>query len=177
MRREQQTLGNFWVDLTRTCTRILLPIAVIAAVILMSQGVIQNFSAGTTARALDESVRSAVHVPGGPIASQESIKLLGTNGGGPFNANSAHPFENPNGWTNLLELYLLLLIPLALTVTFGTLAGSKRQGRVLLAVMMSIWLVFSLGSVFAEQNGNSQLTERRCGSVDVGDSDRWEPRG
>jgi K+-transporting ATPase ATPase A chain len=158
-RRGQSTLGNFWVDLTRTCVRILLPLSLVATVFLMSQGVIQNLKGSTTVTPLDATAQTVQEIPGGPFASQEAIKELGTNGGGPLNANSAHPFENPNGWTNLLEIYLLLLIPFSLTVTFGTLVGSKRQGRVLLGVMMAIWMIASVGTVFAEQSGNPRLTE------------------
>lgn len=157
-RRGRRTLGNFWVDLVRVCLRILLPISLLAAVLLMSQGVVQNLRGSTSVATVDPAAESVQSIPGGPIASQEAIKELGTNGGGPLNANSAHPFENPNGWTNLLQLYLLLIIPLALTVTYGQLVGSKRQGRVLLGVMMAIWLLFSLGTVFAEQAGNPRLT-------------------
>jgi potassium-transporting ATPase potassium-binding subunit len=97
-------------------------------------------------------------IPGGPFASQEAIKQIGTNGGGPFNANSAHPFENPNAWTNFFETYTIVLIPLAFTVTFGVMVGSRRQGRVLAAVMLVFWLTFSMFTVFAEQGGNARLT-------------------
>lgn len=172
-RRGQRTLGNFWVDLMRTCTRVLLPLSFVVAVVLVSQGVVQNLHGYTGVKPLDATVTANVtdasgktvtqpvtlqQIPGGPFASQEAIKELGTNGGGPYNANSAHPFENPNGLTNLLEIYLLLLIPFALTVTYGEMVGSKRQGRVLMAVMMAIWLVVTFGVIFAEQGGNPRLT-------------------
>ncbi len=131
-RRESDTIGNFWSDLVRSTVRILLPIAVVGAVVLISQGVVQNFSEAqtvTTVQGADQSI------PGGPVASQEVIKELGTNGGGFYNANSAHPFENPNPFTNLLEMALLLVIPFALTGTFGKLVGNRKQGYVLAAVM------------------------------------------
>lgn len=162
-------LGNFWVDLTRSIVRILLPLGLIMAVFLLSQGVIQNFHGFTTATTVDQTVQvtdadgnaTAVteqQIPGGPVASQISIKQIGTNGGGFFNANSAHPFENPNGWTNFIELYLVLAISFALAVAFGYLVKDRRQGRVLLAVMFLIWIVFSLFAVFNEQTGNPRLT-------------------
>ncbi len=173
VRRGQKTLGNFWVDLVRTITRILLPMSFVVALILVSQGAIQNLHGYTSVKPLDQTVAvtgadasgaatstpvTEQVLPGGPVASQSAIKQLGTNGGGFFNANSAHPYESPNGWTNLLENYLLLLIPISMTVTFGVLAGSKRQGHVLLVVMATFWLLFSLGAVFAEQSGNPRLT-------------------
>jgi K+-transporting ATPase ATPase A chain len=157
-RRGQRTIGNFWVDLIRTCVRILLPVSFVAATLLVSQGVIQNFHGSTTVTPVDRTAQVSQSVPGGPFAGQEAIKMVGTNGGGPLNANSAHPFENPNGWTNFLENYLMLIIPFALTVTFGVMVGSRRQGKVLLAVMMAIWLLFSFGAMFAEQSGNPRLT-------------------
>ncbi len=172
VRRGARTIGNFWVDLVRSVTRILLPMAFLAAVLMVALGTVQNLRGYTTATPVDRSVTVTVTaddgtehqelvtsqlLPGGPVASQSAIKQLGTNGGGFYNANSAHPFESPNGWTNLLENYLLLLIPVSFTVTFGVLAGSRRQGRVLLAVMFAFWLVFSLGTVFAEQSGNPRL--------------------
>jgi K+-transporting ATPase ATPase A chain len=173
VRRGQRTLGNFWVDLVRTTTRILMPMAFVVALILVSQGAVQNLHGNTSVKPLDTTVTAVATdangvqqttpvteqlLPGGPVASQSAIKQLGTNGGGFYNANSAHPYESPNGWTNLLEVYLLLLIPFSMTVTFGVLAGSKRQGRVLFAVMATFWLVFSIGASFAEQSGNPRLT-------------------
>ncbi|WP_433466940.1 potassium-transporting ATPase subunit KdpA [Spirillospora sp. CA-128828] len=137
-RRKTGHLGNFWVDLTRTCIRILLPIAFAAAIVLIAGGVVQNFSGGHAAGTL-----AGVHqnIPGGPVASQEAIKELGTNGGGFYNANSAHPFENATSWTNWLEIFLLLVIPFALCRTFGRLVGQNRQGYAILAVMGTIALV------------------------------------
>jgi K+-transporting ATPase ATPase A chain len=135
--RRSGTIGNFWVDLTRGTLRILLPISVLAAVVLMAGGVVQNLSGFTDVRTLAGGVQS---IPGGPVASQEAIKLLGTNGGGFFNANSAHPFENPNTWTNLLEIALMLLIPFSLPRTFGTMIGDRRQGAAILAAMAALFV-------------------------------------
>ncbi|WP_412903120.1 potassium-transporting ATPase subunit KdpA [Aeromicrobium sp. 179-A 4D2 NHS] len=133
------SLGNFWVDLTRGTVRILLPIAFLGAVALMVGGVVQTFT-DTTATTLmgDPQV-----LTGGPVASQESIKLLGNNGGGFFNANSAHPLENPSAYTNLVEILLILLIPVCLTRTLGTMLGSRRQGLAILGTMAFLW-AFSL---------------------------------
>lgn len=158
-RQRGLTLGNFWRDLVRTTTRILLPLSFVAAVFFVSQGVIQNFHGAANVRPLDASAQVvAQQIPGGPVASQEAIKQLGSNGGGPLNTNSAHPFENPNPVTNFFEMYMIVLIPLALTVTYGVMVGSKKQGRTLAAVMLTFWLVFSMGTIFAEQSGNPRLT-------------------
>jgi K+-transporting ATPase ATPase A chain len=135
-RSQTDRIGNFWVDLVRCVVRILLPISVIAAVALMALGVTQNLSSGTDLTTL---VGGHQTLTGGPVASQEAIKELGTNGGGFYNANSAHPFENPNALSNLLENFLLLLIPVALTRTFGIMVGDKRQGYAILATMGVIW--------------------------------------
>jgi K+-transporting ATPase ATPase A chain len=123
----------------------------------MSQGAIQTLRGDTLATTVDKSAQVTQHIPGGPFASQEAIKMLGTNGGGPYNANSAHPFENPNGFTDWLEIYSLLLIPFSLVVTFGRLVGDKRQARVLVSVMAGILLLFAGFTMFAEQNGNPRL--------------------
>lgn len=130
------TIGNFWVDLVRGVTRILLPLAVVAAIILVVGGVVQNFSGFFSATTLTGGSQI---LPGGPVASQEAIKELGTNGGGFFNANSAHPFENPTPWTNVLEIILMLMIPVALPRAFGRMIGGNRQGYAILAVMGSLW--------------------------------------
>jgi potassium-transporting ATPase potassium-binding subunit len=136
IRSRTDRLGNFWVDLTRGCLRILLPLAVVGAVALIAAGAVQNFSSGTDATTL-----AGIHqtITGGPVASQEAIKELGTNGGGFYNANSAHPFENPNPLSNFLEIFFLLLIPVALTRTFGLMVKDKRQGYAILATMASLW--------------------------------------
>jgi K+-transporting ATPase ATPase A chain len=174
-RRSGRTLGNFWVDLTRTTTRILLPISFVIALALVSQGVIQNFTHTDTAKPLDQTVQvqttddagntvtqpvTEQQIPGGPVASQEAIKDLGTNGGGFFNANSAHPFESPTRLTNYLEIFALLLIGFAFPITYGEMVGSKRQGRVVLAVMGVLWLSTSLMAGLFEQNGNIELSRR-----------------
>ncbi|SCL73373.1 potassium-transporting ATPase subunit KdpA [Micromonospora peucetia] len=125
-------LGNFWVDLTRIVLRILLPIAVLGALALMLGGVVQNLSGGTAASTLTGGTQT---ITGGPVASQEVIKELGTNGGGFYNANSAHPFENPTAWTNWLEIFLILLIPFSLPRVFGRMVGQNRQGYAIAAVM------------------------------------------
>ncbi len=131
-RHRTDRLGNFWVDLTRTCLRILLPITALAAVVLVAGGAVQNFHGYRTVTGLAGGSQS---LPGGPVASQEVIKEFGTNGGGFFNANSAHPFENPTVWTNWLEIYLILAIGFSLPRTFGRLVGDKRQGLAIVAVM------------------------------------------
>ncbi|MCX4390185.1 potassium-transporting ATPase subunit KdpA [Micromonospora peucetia] len=125
-------LGNFWVDLTRIVLRIVLPIAVLGALALMLGGVVQNLSGGTAASTLTGGTQT---ITGGPVASQEVIKELGTNGGGFYNANSAHPFENPTAWTNWLEIFLILLIPFSLPRVFGRMVGQNRQGYAIAAVM------------------------------------------
>ncbi len=164
-RTGSRNLGNFWVDLTRATVRILLPLALVGTVVLISQGVVQNLNGYTAATTIDstnvDSDGNALTeqlIPGGPVASQEAIKELGTNGGGYYNANSAHPFESPNGFTNFMENYMLLLIPLSLVFTFGYLVKDKRQTKLLLAVMAGILLAFAVFASFAEQSGNSQLT-------------------
>ncbi|MFF0150079.1 potassium-transporting ATPase subunit KdpA [Micromonospora sp. NPDC005203] len=125
-------LGNFWVDLTRIVLRILLPIAVLGAIALMIGGVVQNLSAGTDVSTLTGGAQT---ITGGPVASQEVIKELGTNGGGFYNVNSAHPFENPTTWTNWLEIFLIFLIPFSLPRVFGRMVGQNRQGYAIAAVM------------------------------------------
>ncbi|BDZ57492.1 potassium-transporting ATPase subunit KdpA [Barrientosiimonas endolithica] len=130
------TVGNFWVDLTRVVVRVLLPVAAVGAVLLLAGGVIQNLDAPTTVGTLGGGQQQ---INGGLVASQEAIKLLGTNGGGYFNANSAHPFENPNAVTNLLEIFLILLIPFALPRTYGLMVGDRRQGWAVLGFMVTLW--------------------------------------
>ncbi|SFY53111.1 potassium-transporting ATPase subunit KdpA [Streptomyces sp. F-1] len=133
-------LGNFWSDLVRGTLRVLLPIAAVAAVALVACGAIQNFSG---IHEVGQFMGGSQQWNGGAVASQEAIKELGTNGGGYFNANSAHPFENPTPFTNLLEIFLILVIPFCLTRTFGVLTGSARQGYAILATMGTIWLGFT----------------------------------
>ncbi len=129
------TLGNFWVDLTRTTTRVLLPMAFVFALVLVSQGVVQNFHA--TQDGDDRRAARPQTLPGGAIASQEAIKEIGQNGGGPYNANSSHPFENPNPITNILEIWMLLAIPFAFPWTFGKMAGDVKQGLAVLGAMFA----------------------------------------
>ncbi|CAA9397995.1 MAG: Potassium-transporting ATPase A chain [uncultured Quadrisphaera sp.] len=135
-RTRTDRIGNFWVDLVRGVTRVLLPLSLVAAVLLMAGGVVQNLSGDQTVTTLAGGAQTIV---GGPVASQEAIKLAGTNGGGYSNANSAHPFENPNPATNFLEVLLLLLIPVALTRTFGTMVGDRRQGLAILGAMAVVF--------------------------------------
>ena len=135
--RRGTTLGNFWVDLVRGIWRVLLPVSLLAAVVLIAGRVIQNWSGFTEITTLTGGTQS---VPGGPVASQEAIKLLGTNGGGFFNANSSHPFENPSAWTSLIQNLLMLMIPFSLPRTFGKMVGDTRQGRAILAAMATIYL-------------------------------------
>ncbi|MEU6039076.1 potassium-transporting ATPase subunit KdpA [Actinomadura sp. NPDC047616] len=139
-RTRTDQLGNFWVDLTRGTVRILLPIAFVGALILVSGGLVQNFwnPADHTVNTIAGGTQA---ITGGPVASQEVIKELGTNGGGFYNANSAHPFENATSWTNWLEIFLILLIPFALTRTFGRMVGQVRQGYAIAAVMTVLALV------------------------------------
>ena len=144
-RSRTDKLGNFWVDLTRGTIRVLLPISVIGAIILIAGGLIQNFADYHTITTLAGGHQI---IPGGPVASQEVIKELGNNGGGFFNANSAHPFESTNGFTDIFEIFLLLLIPFSLPRTFGKMVKDNRQGYALLAVMGIIWVVAVGGLTF-----------------------------
>ncbi|MFE4975869.1 potassium-transporting ATPase subunit KdpA [Kitasatospora sp. NPDC056651] len=146
-RNRTDRVGNFWVDLTRINLRLLLPISIVFALVLAANGVIQNFHGFTDLTTLSGEVQK---IPGGPVASQEVIKLLGTNGGGFFNANSAHPFENPTGFTNLVEIFLILLIPFALPRTFGRMVGDNRQGYAIVAVMGLFWIASTALLTFAE---------------------------
>ena len=132
-RRDTGELGNFWVDLVRGCVRILLPISVVGAIVLIAGGVIQNFALHS--QVVDTITGAQQTIPGGPVASQEVIKELGTNGGGFFNANSAHPFENPTAWTNWVEIFLILVIAFSLPRTFGRMVDSRKQGYAIVAVM------------------------------------------
>ncbi|MFB7829092.1 potassium-transporting ATPase subunit KdpA [Streptomyces hydrogenans] len=140
-------LGNFWSDLVRGTVRILLPISVIGALVLVACGAIQNFSG---IHEVGQFGGGTQQWNGGAVASQEVIKELGTNGGGYFNANSAHPFENPNGLSNLFEIYLILVIPFALTRTFGRMVGSLKQGYAILGTMATIWLGFTALMMWTE---------------------------
>ena len=145
--RQSSELGNFWVDLIRIVIRVLLPLSVVVAVLLLACGVIQNLAPD---RLISTVAGGAQTLPGGPVASQEAIKLLGTNGGGFFNANSAHPYENPNPLANLIEIAALLVIPVSLTRTAGTMLGSRRQGNALLAAMAVLWAAALAATTWAE---------------------------
>jgi K+-transporting ATPase ATPase A chain len=136
-RSRTDRLGNFWVDVTRGIVRVLLPLAVLSALVLLVGGVVQNLDADQVVTTVAGGSQTIV---GGPVASQEAIKELGTNGGGFFNANAAHPFEGPSAWVSLFQVFLLLAIPFALPRTFGRMVGDLRQGRAVLAVMGGLWL-------------------------------------
>ncbi len=150
-RRSAQTLGNFWVDMTRSILYILLPISIVGALVFVSQGMIQNFDPYTVVHTLDGQVQTIAQ---GPVASMEIIKNLGTNGGGFFNANSAHPFENPNAFTNLLIMLSILAIPAGLFYMFGKMVGDTRQGWVLWAVSAILLIIGVSVALSAEQSGN-----------------------
>nr|WP_197375664.1 potassium-transporting ATPase subunit KdpA [Mycolicibacterium baixiangningiae] len=170
-RRSTGELGNFWVDLVRGSLRVLLPISIIGALVLVAAGVIQNF--GLHDEVVNTLAGAQQTVPGGPVASQEAIKELGTNGGGFFNANSAHPFENPNSFTNWFEIFLILLIPFSLPRTFGRMVGSRKQGLAITAVMavialtsVSLTMFFQLqahGTVPTAVGGAMEGVEQRFG--------------
>ena len=185
-RHASATIGNFWVDLTRSTLYILLPLSTLLAIMLISQGVIQNFAANKDVTTLSatqyrqpkldaagvaikdangtavtqNASTSTQTLTMGPVASQEAIKELGTNGGGFFNANSAHPYENPNALTNFLELFAILLIPLALTFTFGRIVGDSRQGWAVLAGMTILFVSLWLVAVSSEQAGTPSLAQQ-----------------
>jgi potassium-transporting ATPase potassium-binding subunit len=162
LRVRSDDLGNFWVDLVRGTLRILVPIAFVGAILLVSQGVIQNFA--------DHTVHAVAGgsqvIPGGPAASQESIKELGTNGGGFFNANSAHPFENPNPLSNLLEMFLILVIPISLTRTLGTLLGSRKQGLSILGAMTVLIGAAVAITTWAEAGAHSAAAHLAGGAME-----------
>ena len=175
-RHSAQTLGNFWVDVTRVTLYLLLPLSLVFALVLASQGVVQNFRpdaqvtlsepvhyAEQTATVADGTAAKAAKtaatqtLPMGPIASQEAIKIIGTNGGGYLNANSAHPFENPTPWTNLLQMLAILLIPAGLCLAFGEMVGDRRQGWALLIAMTLIFVAAVVAIMLAEQSGNPRF--------------------
>lgn len=184
IRHTTASIGNVWVDLTRATLYILLPLSLIISIFLADQGVIQNFDAYKNVKTLEtttyqqprldplgQPIKDAQGNPVmetatsttqtlamGPVASQEAIKLLGTNGGGFFNANSAHPYENPTPLTNFLQMLSIFLIPAALCVTFGQMVGDRRQGWTIFATMSIIFIVFAIGAMTFEQQGNPMLT-------------------
>jgi K+-transporting ATPase ATPase A chain len=153
VRSGSDRLGNAWVDITRGCVRILLPLAAVGAIVLVALGVAMSLKSGIVVTGPDGKASTIALAP---VASQESIKELGTNGGGILNANSAHPFENPTGLTDFLEIFFLLLVPVALTRTFGRMVGSVRQGVALLGVMASLWGLMLAVIWVAEANPTGQ---------------------
>ncbi|WP_062350957.1 potassium-transporting ATPase subunit KdpA [Herbidospora yilanensis] len=155
-RRDSDTIGNFWVDLVRGTLRVLLPIAFVGALVLVAGGVVQNFAGPYEITTLTGNVQN---MTGGPVASQEVIKELGTNGGGFYNTNSAHPYENPTAWTNWFEIFLILLIPVSLTRTFGRMVGGLRQGYAILAVMGVIALASIVLTNVFELAGNATVPQ------------------
>ena len=162
-RSRTDKLGNFWVDVTRCVFRLLLPLAVIGAIVLMAGGAIDNFASYHTLTTLSGGHQTMV---GGPVASQEIIKNMGNNGGGFFNANSSHPFENPNPFTNWFEIFTLLLIPFATPRAFGKMVGDNRQGYALVAVMAIIWIVAVGGISFFEMQGAGTATHLAHGAAE-----------
>lgn len=155
-RHSSQTIGNFWLDILRATLFILLPLSLVIAIILLSQGVIQNFDAYKEVATLaDSSVQTLAM---GPVASQEAIKMLGTNGGGFFNANSAHPFENPTPLSNFLQMLAIFLLPAGLCYSFGCMVGDTRQGWAVLGAMTILFLVFTFPLLHFEQQGNPLFT-------------------
>lgn len=162
-RHGSPTIGNFWVDLVRGCLRVLLPLAIVGAVVLLTGGVVQNFAGFTEVQTLSGGSQQ---LPGGPVASQEVIKLLGTNGGGFFNANSAHPFENPTAWTNLFETVLMLAIPFALPRAFGRMVGSNKQGYAILAVMATLFVLSLVALSALEAAGRGTAPELAGGAME-----------
>ena len=161
--RRSGVIGNFWVDLVRGTYRLLLPFSVVAAVVLLAGGVIQNLNGFTDATTLAGAAQS---IPGGPVASQEAIKLLGTNGGGFFNVNSAHPFENPAPWTNLFEIFLMLVIPFSLPRAFGRIVGDDRQGYTILGVMGAIFVASAALLTWAELAGAGTAPQLAGGAME-----------
>lgn len=152
--RESASLGNFWVDVTRITLYVLLPLSLLLALLLVNEGVIQNFAAYLDITTLEGGKQTLAM---GPVASQEAIKMLGTNGGGFFNANSAHPFENPTALSNLLEMLAIFVIPAALCLVFGEVVAQRRQGWAVLASMTLLFVMFLVPAVVSEQQGNPAL--------------------
>lgn len=154
--RKSGTIGNFWVDLVRGIVRLLLPLAAVSAIVLLAGGVIQNFNGFTDVTTVAGATQT---IPGGPTASQEAIKLLGTNGGGFFNANSSHPFENPTPWTNVFQVLLMLAIPFSLPRTFGRMVGDNRQGYAILSVMGLLYVASFTALTLVELAGRGTAPE------------------
>jgi K+-transporting ATPase ATPase A chain len=163
MRQRTDRLGNFWVDVTRCVFRLLLPLSIIGAIVLLATGAIDNFAHYHTITTLSGAHQT---IPGGPVASQEVIKDMGNNGGGFFNANSSHPFEGPNPFSDWFEIFLLLLIPFATPRAFGKMVGDNRQGYALVAVMAIIWLAAVGGISFFEAQGAGTATHLAHGAFE-----------
>ena len=154
-RSESCELGNFWVDLVRGTLRVLLPISVVAAIALVAGGAVQNFHLHD--QVVETLAGARQMIPGGPVASQEAIKDLGTNGGGFYNANSAHPFENPTAWTNWIEVFLILVIAFSLPRTFGRMVGSAKQGGAIAAVMGVLALISWSATIWMQQQAHGTV--------------------
>ncbi len=169
-RRGDGQVGNFWVDLVRGVIRILLPMSIIMAVILITQGAVQSFKTGFDFTTLNGG---SAHSVVGPFASQEAIKELGTNGGGTLSANSAHPFSNPTPLSNIVEIIALLIIPVCLTRTYGTLVGDRRQGYTLLGVMASLWGIMLAVSWYFESRTNDGVAAQVAGAMMEGKEQRF----
>jgi potassium-transporting ATPase potassium-binding subunit len=163
VRQGTDKLGNFWVDVTRCVFRLLIPLSIVGALILIAGGAIDNFHAYATYTTLSGAHQT---IPGGPVGSMEIIKDMGNNGGGFFNTNSAHPFENPNPFTNWFEIFVLLLIPFATPRAFGKMVGDNRQGYALVAVMACIWLLAVGGISFFEAQGAGTATHLAHGAME-----------
>lgn len=175
IQKQNQKLGNFWVDLTRSTVYVLIPFSIILAIVLSHEGVVQNFDSYKKAITLEGQEQI---IPGGPAASQVAIKQLGTNGGGFFSVNSAHPFENPTPFSNFLQMLSILLIPAALVFTYGKMVGSMRQGITLFIVMFSVWAMGLGISLYAEYQtnpvmGHSALMEGKDTRLGVTNSLIW----
>jgi K+-transporting ATPase ATPase A chain len=167
-RKQTTQPANFWVDLVRITVRLLLPIAMVGAIVPIAGGAIQNLSAGTDAQTVAGATQ---HITGGPVASQ-AIKELGTNGGGFYNANSAHPFENPTSWTNFIEIFLLLVISFSLPRTFGRMVGSNKQGYAIVAAVAIMW-IGSIIAIAAFQGAHQGTVPNAIGSASEGVEQRF----
>lgn len=155
-RSRTDRVGNCWVDVTRGVVRVLLPMAFVASLVFLAAGIVQNLAPDTTVTTLAGGSQTIV---GGPVASQEAIKELGTNGGGFYNANSAHPFEGPTAWVSLFQVFLILVIPFSMPRMFGRMVGDLRQGRALLAVMGSLWVASVAATTWAELRGSGSVPQ------------------
>ncbi|OYO18588.1 potassium-transporting ATPase subunit KdpA [Enemella dayhoffiae] len=163
VRTDSERLGNFWVDLTRVTLRVLLPLAILVALLLVAGGALQNLAAPYTVDALAGGQQT---LPMGPVASQEAIKQLGTNGGGFFNANAAHPFENPNPVTNVLQIWAMLVIPFSLPHTFGLMLGDRRQGLAIVAVQGVLWLTSVVLITWSEVTARGAVPQAAGGALE-----------